>query len=212
MKKPTKKPTKKPQAKPKTKLTQQGIALCVLAAVLALGGVVFAAYSATLTIKGGASYNQDAPLVRWQTGSISKSSTGGGSFDGAINTNISPDQLTIASYMALFNYAGSTTLQATIENVGSQDAEITAVGTPSISCTPQGAADATFATAICNQLSYVFEYTDNTPILVGDILDAGTDIDVHVVITLAAVPTVGTPGEVQITIGDQTISYGEVSE
>lgn len=192
------------------KFNKKWLALGVLVIMLAISGIAFAAYSATLTIKGSAAYEQDDALVRWKSGSISKSKTGGGDFDGNVATSISSDQLTIASYKALFNSPGSITLQATIENVGVKPAKVTAFNTPTLSCTAGGTADGTFALALCNQLSYVFEYADGTSIQLNDVLDDADEINVRVVITLSAVPTVGTPGEVAITIGDQTITYGDV--
>jgi hypothetical protein len=189
------------------KLNKKWIAVGALAAVLAIGGVAFAAFSQTLTIRGGAAYDQNAALVRWQIGSIVKTHTGGGSFDTNIATSISANQLLIASYMVEFSAPGSATLQATVENVGSEDATVTAVNTPSVTCTAQGAADATFATALCGNITYVFEYADGATITVGDVLAADATRNVRVVITLSAVPTVGIPGPVTIAIGDQTITY-----
>ncbi|MCL2094918.1 hypothetical protein FWH13_02255 [Candidatus Saccharibacteria bacterium] len=189
------------------KIDKKWLAVGVLAVVMVVGGVAFAAFSGMLTVRGSAEYNQDAALVRWQVGSIEMSSLGGGSFSSEVLANISSNQLTIASYLAQFSHAGSATLQATIENVGAQPAEVAAVNVPAITCTAQEEADQIFADALCEELTYVFEYANGMPIVVGDTLGAQSAVDVRVVITLPAVPTVGMPGPVAIAIGDQTINY-----
>ncbi|MCL2371207.1 hypothetical protein FWC63_00470 [Candidatus Saccharibacteria bacterium] len=190
-----------------SRVNKKWAAVGILAVALVIGGVVFAAYSQTLTIMGGAEYTQNDPLVRWKAGSVTHAQTGGGGFDSTVTTDVSADQLTIASYMVQFSAAGSATVRATIENVGGAKASVSTLNTPTITCTAQGAADVVFADALCRNITYIFQYADGNAIVAGDELAAGDSVEVRVVVELAAVPTVGRPGAVDIAIGNQTITY-----
>ncbi len=194
----------------------KSIALLTLLSVICTGGIVFAAYSATLSIKGSANYSQTQPLVRFKDGSVSisaatgnttGSATGGASFTNTLGTDLSitSNNLTIESYSVNFTEPGTATLGFTVENVGSATASLTTVtiGTPT--CTPSGSANTAFADALCAKISVSLTGFTST-----DTLTAAAEKNGTLVVALSEVPTVGTPGPVSVAISDTTMTYTEL--
>lgn len=147
------------------------IAIVALCLALVGLGVGYAAFSASLSIKGTGTVNASSWKIKFQN--LSTATLVGEAKEvkaPTINTN----DTNISDYSATFTAPGdSISYTFEVANTGTFDAAVSTIAIPTPTCTGNGVNAATDASNVCKNLSYSLTYTDGTAIAVGDTLTKG---------------------------------------
>jgi len=203
------------------KRTVLAVALIGLLASMIGGLVVFAALSETLTIQGAAEFQPESWSVRFQSGSLVHPTLGNNGLTGGASVATAPTltDTNIGNFSVVLTQPGdSVRYTFIIENTGTLDAILSTfvAGTPT--CVGTGATAAADAAIVCGpNLTYNFRYiggnlaanglTAGQAVAQGHTLEAGTHVQVELVLTYLSTATQLPENSVTISGLGKTLIY-----
>lgn len=176
------------------------VALIALMASVIGGFIVYAALSQTLNITGSAEFQPESWAVKFKASSLSAPTLTGGA---TIAEGFAPtlSDTSIGNYKVVLVQPGSSaTYTFTIENTGTLDAKLTTYSPTNPSCTGTAPTAVADQDIVCSSnLSYTLKYvggdltenslTSGTAVAQGQLLKAGTEVQVELKLEFSSLAT-----------------------